>query len=42
MDVTFKPAGKRCQMTEMALYTVKNDKITREQFFYNAPDDGGQ
>ncbi|MFN2399485.1 MAG: SnoaL-like domain-containing protein [Gemmatimonadaceae bacterium] len=36
-DATFKPTGKRERMTEMALYTVKNGKIVREQFFYNAP-----
>lgn len=36
-DVTFKPTGKRTRMTEMALYTVKDGKIVREQFFYNAP-----
>lgn len=35
-DVTFKPSGQRMQMTEMALYTVKDGKIVQEQFFYNA------
>ena len=35
MDVTDKNTGQRIQMTEMALYTVKDDKIAREQFFYN-------
>jgi ketosteroid isomerase-like protein len=34
-DTTFKPTGQRKQMTEMALYTVKDGKIVREQFFYN-------
>jgi ketosteroid isomerase-like protein len=34
-DTTFKPTGKRQQMEEMALYTVKDGKIVREQFFYN-------
>jgi ketosteroid isomerase-like protein len=34
-DATFKPTGKREQMEEMALYTVKDGKIVREQFFYN-------
>ena len=29
--------GQRGQMKEMALYTVEGDKITREEFFYNAP-----
>jgi ketosteroid isomerase-like protein len=37
-DTTFKPTGKRSVMTEMALYTVKDGKIVREQFFYNAPE----
>lgn len=36
-DVTMKPTGQRMQMSEMALYTVKDGKIAREQFFYNAP-----
>ena len=34
-DCTFKPTGKREEMEEMALYTVKDGKIVREQFFYN-------
>jgi hypothetical protein len=34
-DVTFKPTGQRSSMTEMALYTVKDGKIVREEFFYN-------
>jgi ketosteroid isomerase-like protein len=33
-DVTSKPTGKRNSMEEMALYTVKDGKIVREQFFY--------
>ncbi|HEV7387053.1 MAG TPA: nuclear transport factor 2 family protein [Gemmatimonadaceae bacterium] len=33
-DVTFKPTGKRNNMEEMALYTVKDGKVVREQFFY--------
>ena len=33
-DVTSKPTGKRNNMEEMALYTVKDGKIVREQFFY--------
>lgn len=37
-ETTFKPTGQRSQMTEMALYTVEDGKIVREQFFYNAPD----
>ena len=34
MDVTNKPSGQRNQMTEVALYTVKNDKIVQEEFLY--------
>jgi len=37
-ETTFKLTGQRSQMTEMALYTVEDGKIVREQFFYNAPD----
>lgn len=37
-DTTFKPTGQRSVMTEMALYAVKDGKIVREQFFYNAPE----
>ena len=37
-DATFKPTGQRSAMTEMALYTVKDGKIVREQFFYHAPE----
>jgi ketosteroid isomerase-like protein len=33
-DVTFKPAAKRFVMEEAALYTVKDGKIAREEFFY--------
>ncbi len=33
-DVTHKPSGQRMQMEEVALYTVKNDKIQKEEFFY--------
>jgi hypothetical protein len=36
-DVTFKPTGQRTEMSEMALYTVKDGKIVREQFYYNMP-----
>ncbi|MGH7178942.1 MAG: SnoaL-like domain-containing protein [Tepidisphaeraceae bacterium] len=36
LDVTPKATGKRIALTEVALYTVnKDDKITREQFFYD-------
>ena len=34
MDVTFKPTGERQQMTELGLYTVANDKIVEEEFWY--------
>ncbi len=34
MDVTFKPESKRFVMEEAALYTVKDGKIVREEFFY--------
>ena len=37
-DATFKPTGKRNNMEEMALYTVKDGKIVREQFFYRTSD----
>lgn len=33
-DVTNKPSGARMQMSEMALYTIRNGKIVREEFFY--------
>jgi SnoaL-like protein len=36
-DTTFKPTGQRVTMTEMALYTVKDGEIVREQFFYKTP-----
>jgi ketosteroid isomerase-like protein len=32
------PTGQRSVLTEMALYTVKDGKIVREQFFYNVPE----
>jgi len=34
-DVTFKPAGQRMQMEEVALYTVADGKIVKEEFFYS-------
>ncbi len=34
-DVTPKGTGKRMQMNEVGLYTVKNDKITKEEYFYS-------
>ena len=33
-DITSKPQNKRAIMEEMALYTVKDGKVVREQFFY--------
>lgn len=33
-DVTWKPTKQRMGMEEMALYTVADGKIVREQFFY--------
>ena len=35
MDVTNKPSGQRIKMEEMALYTIENGKIVREEFFYS-------
>ena len=35
LDVTPKATGKRITLEEVAVYTVKNDQITREQFFYD-------
>ena len=33
-DVTNKPSNQRFTMEEVALYTVKDGKIVREEFFY--------
>lgn len=33
-DTTFKPTGQRSSMKEMALYTVQQGEIVREEFFY--------
>jgi len=33
-DITNKPSGQRITMDEVGLFTVKNGKITREEFFY--------
>jgi ketosteroid isomerase-like protein len=35
MDLTFKPAGRRFQMEELALYKVADGKIVHEEFFYS-------
>lgn len=34
-DITPKATGKRTTIDEVGVYTVKGDKITREQFFYD-------
>jgi len=34
-DITPKATGKRMTVDEVGVYTVKDDKITREQFFYD-------
>ena len=33
--VSIKASGQRITLEEIGVYTVKNDKITREQFFYD-------
>jgi hypothetical protein len=33
-DITQRATGKRSQMKEVALYTVANDKIVKEEFMY--------
>ena len=33
-DITNKPSGRRVKMDEIGVFTVKNGKITREEFFY--------
>ena len=35
LDVTPRSTGKRITLKEIGIYTVKNDLITREQFFYD-------
>ena len=35
LDVTPKATGQRITLEEVGFYTVKNDKITREQYFYD-------
>src|SRR5271168_438461 len=34
-DVTNKPSGRRMKLDEVALYTVRDGKIVREEFFYD-------
>jgi ketosteroid isomerase-like protein len=35
-DVTNKPSGKRMKLDEVGLFSVRNGKIVREEFFYDA------
>jgi len=35
IDVTPKQTGQRMRMQEVGLYTVKDGKITKEEFFYS-------
>jgi len=35
MDVTFKETGVRYTMEEVAIYTVTDEKIVHESFFYD-------
>jgi hypothetical protein len=35
LDITPKATGKRVTREEVAIYSVKNDRIVREQFFYD-------
>ena len=37
IDATPKMTGHRTTMIEVGIYTVENDKITKEEFYYNAP-----
>lgn len=39
MDVTDKNSGERSQMRELAVFTVEQKKIVREEYFYNTPAD---
>ena len=34
-EVTPKDSGQRIPLEDVGVYTVKNDQITREQFFYD-------
>ena len=35
LDITRKATGERVNLREVAVYTVQDEKITREQFFYD-------
>lgn len=37
-DVTNKESGDRMEMEEVAVYTVDGGKITKEEFFFGAPN----
>lgn len=37
IDFSPKAGGKRATHEEVGLYTVKNERITREEFFYDGP-----
>jgi ketosteroid isomerase-like protein len=37
-EVTPKATGKRLALREIAVYTVRNGKISREEFFYRGGD----
>lgn len=39
-DVTPKATGTRATLREIAVYTVSNEKIIREEFFYRGGDTG--
>jgi ketosteroid isomerase-like protein len=34
-DITFKPENKRFTMNEVGLFTVKDGKVAKEEFFYS-------
>jgi ketosteroid isomerase-like protein len=36
-DITNKPSGQRNTMDELAVFTVRDGKIAREEFFYSLP-----
>jgi hypothetical protein len=37
-EITRKATGQRIKLDEISVYTVKNDLITREQFFFGGDD----
>jgi len=40
MDVTHKPSGNKMHLEEAGLYTVKDGKVAREDFFYDMSEGG--